>query len=304
MTIHRTEHGFFVAIIAVVVGIFWRPLWILTTLSLNRSEYSHLVLIPLISIALVYWRRRRVFSESVFPNYAGAIPFVAGIALYVVAAHFSGASAQPNGASLSLSLMSFVFTCVGAFLFTYGWSATRASLFPLGFLLLAVPLPEIVLTRVIYGLQQGSSDVAALLLRTVGVPFFRDGLVFQLPSGISIEVAPECSGIRSSTALLITTLLAAQLLLGSNWRKLALCVLVLPLAMFKNGLRIATLSILSVYVSRDFLYGWLHHSGGVVFFLIGLTFICLALRALQFNECPSAPVGGKRPIVSPSEAKI
>jgi exosortase len=149
---------------------------------------------------------------------------------------FSGTSAEPNIPSLSLSIIGFIVSCVGAFLLSYGWSAVRASLFPLGFLFFAVPLPDFMLTRLVYGLQQGSGDVAAPLLRTFGVPFFRDGLVFQLP-GFTIEVAPECSGIRSSIALLISTVLPSQFLLRSNWRKLALCVLVLPLAMFKNGLR-------------------------------------------------------------------
>ena len=83
-----------------------------------------------------------------------------------------------------------------------------------------------------------------------------------------------------------------------------LCMLVLPLAMFKNGLRIATLSILSVYVSRDFLYGWLHHSGGVVFFLIGIAFIYLALRVLQLGERPSARRGNETACVSESARKV
>jgi exosortase len=299
----KPKHALFIAVVAVVAGIFWRPLWILSTLSIHRDEYSHIILIPLISVSLIYWRRTKVFAASVFPNYAGAIPLLGGLVLYGVAAHFSERSAQPDVPVLSVFIISIILACIGPFLFTYGWPALRTSLFPLGFLFFAVPLPAIVLMKVIYGLQQGSSDVAALILRTFGVPFFRDGLIFQLP-GISIEVAPECSGIRSSIALLTTTLLAAQFLLRSNWRKLTLCILVLPLAMFKNGLRIATLSILSVYVSRDFLYGWLHRSGGVVFFLIGLTFICLALRALQFSERLSAPVNDKGSIVSPSEVEI
>jgi exosortase len=301
MTMHRTRHGFFIAIMAIVVGMFWRPLCILVSLSFHQSAYSHLGLIPLISIGLISSRGTKVFNESVFPDYAGAIPFLGGLALYVVTAHFGEASAEPNVLALSLSIIGFLFACVGAFCFSYGCSAVRASLFPLGFLLFAVPLPAIVLEKVIHLLQEGSADVAALLLRTCGVPFFRDRLVFQLP-GISIEVAPECSGIRSSTALLITTVLAAQFVLRSNYRKLALCMLLLPVAMFKNGLRIATLSILSVYVSRDFLYGWLHRSGGVVFFLIGLAVICLALRLLQLGDRPFAL--GKTEFPSPSQAEI
>ncbi len=57
-------------------------------------------------------------------------------------------------------------------------------------------------------------------------------------------------------------------------------MLVLPLGMFKNGLRIATLLIPSVYVSRDFLYGWLHHSRGVVLFLIEHRFHLPCVRGL------------------------
>jgi exosortase len=297
----KTKHAVFLATIAVVIGIFWRPLWILTSLSIHRDEYSHIVLIPLISLSLIYWRRTKVFAESAFPTYAAVILLFGGLASYGAVARLTGASAQADVSWLSLSIICFIVASVGAFLFSYGWSAVRSTLFPLGFLFFAVPLPAIVLAKVIYWLQQGSSDVAALFLRTFGVPFFRDGLIFQLP-GINIEVAPECSGIRSSIALLITTLLAAQFLLRSNWRKLALCILVFPLAMFKNGLRIATLSVLSVYVNHDFLYGRLHRSGGVVFFLIGLTFICLALRLLQLGERPFTL--DKTTLGSPSEAEI
>ena len=279
----KIRHSLFLAVIAVTIGIFWKSLWIMATLSVHRSEYSHLLVIPLISVFFVYLRRTQVFAKSASPNYAGIFPFMAGLAIYAAAAHFVVTPSEADTIWLSLSIVGFIVACAGGFLFTYGWSAARAGAFPLGFLLFAVPLPASMLSKIIYFLQQGSSDVAALLLRMAGVPFFREGFVFQLP-GVTIEVAPECSGIRSSTALLITTLLVAQLLLRSKWRKLTLGVVVVPLAMIKNGLRIATLSVLSVYVNRDFLYGWLHHSGGVVFFLIGLSLICGILRLLQLGE--------------------
>jgi exosortase len=150
------------------------------------------------------------------------------------------------------------------------------------------------LSKIICALQRGSTDAAAVSLRAFGVPFFREGLVFQ-PPGIAIKVAEECSGIRSSVALFITTLLAAQPTLRSNWRKFAVCALVIPVAMFKNGLRIATISVLSVYVSRDFLYGRLHHSGGFVFFTLGLLVLLGVLRLFQHGDSPSGPEG-KSPV--------
>lgn len=63
-----------------------------------------------------------------------------------------------------------------------------------------------------------------------------------------------------------------------------LWILVLPVAMVKNGLRIATLSTLAVYVNKNFLYGRLHRSGGFVFFFIGLVVLSGALRLLQRGD--------------------
>lgn len=279
----KTKHLLFMAITALLLAIFWRPLWVLVILSLHRDEYSHVILIPLVSVFLIYWCRTTIFARSASTCSAGLVPLLVGLALSRVAGHIGTATPQEVVPLLSLSILGFVVACAGAFLFTYGWSAFRAALFPIGFLLFFVPVPNVLLTKIVYCLQQGSSEVAAIFLRGFGVPFFRNGFVFELP-GISIEVAKECSGIRSSIALLVTTLLAAQFLLRSNWSKLVLVLLVFPVAMLKNGLRIATLSTLAVYVNHDFLFGWLHHSGGFVFFIMGLTVLWGALRLLQLKE--------------------
>lgn len=284
----NTKHALFVAVVSVLVGLFWKPLWILSAFSLQRPEYSHLILIPLVSIALIYWLRREVFAKPASTCYAGSVALLVGLALYGVARLFGAISATEVEPSLSISVVGFVLACAGAFLFIYGWPAFRAALFPIAFLLFVVPVPALWLEKIIYFLQQGSSEAAALMLSGLGVPFFRNGFIFQLP-GISIEVARECSGIRSSIALVITTLLAAQFLLRSNWRKLAICLLILPVAIVKNGLRITTLSVLSVYVSRDFLFGRLHHSGGVLFFLFGLATLGGVLRFLQLGDNPVEP---------------
>jgi exosortase len=243
-------------------------------------------LIPFISVFLIYLRRAEVFAKQATPCYAGTLPILIGLAMYGAAEKIGPDSMQVVSPSLSVSIIGFLIACVGGFLFVYGWPPFQAALFPLGFLLLMVPMPSLMLSQIIYALQRGSSDAAAVILRGFGVPFFREGLVFQLP-GVAIEVAEQCSGIRSSVALFITTLLAAQLTLRSNWRKLALCALVIPVAIFKNGLRIATISVLSVYVNRDFLYGRLHHSGGFVFFTLGLLVLWGALRLLQLRDSPS-----------------
>ncbi|MGB6430993.1 MAG: archaeosortase/exosortase family protein, partial [Candidatus Acidiferrales bacterium] len=95
-------------------------------------------------------------------------------------------------------------------------------------------------------------------------------------------------GIRSTLALMITTVVASYLFLKSSWRRVILCLAVIPLAVFKNGLRIATLSVLAIYVNPGFLTGNLHHRGGFVFFLIALVPIALLLFWFQRRENRSA----------------
>jgi len=103
----------------------------------------------------------------------------------------------------------------------------------------------------------------------VGTPVSRHGFLLSVP-GVTIEVAKECSSIRSSIALFITCLLAAHLYIRTGWKKFVVVVLALLLSVVKNGIRIATLTLLSIYVNPGFLTGKLHHEGGFLFFLIAL----------------------------------
>ena len=279
----KPRHLLFISIVLLLVVVFSNPLWALVRVAVQRDEYSHTVLIPLIAICLIYWQRAELFDRSK-PSfgYAGLFVGLAGLMLYAVGSG-SGLALLQQSDPPSAAIAGLVIACIGAFIFSYGWRTFWRAVFPLGFLLLMIPLPDLLLSKIVYYLQVGSSDTAALILRLCDVPFFREGFIFRLP-GISIEVAQECSGIRSSTALLITIILAANFMLRSNWRRLLLCVLVLPISLAKNGVRIATLSMLSVYVDRAFLFGRLHRSGGFIFFFLGLALFWPVLRLLQRGE--------------------
>jgi exosortase len=170
-----------------------------------------------------------------------------------------------------------------AFAFCYGTRAFRQALFPLGFLLLVVPLPETALAAITRFLQTASADMTHSLFQLVGVPVFREGLEFSL-SNVRIEIAEECSGIRSSTALLIAGAIAAYLFLRSVWARSILILLVIPTLIVKNAVRIVTLSTLASYVDPNFLHGSLHHRFGSVFSLVALALIVPSLLLLQKME--------------------
>jgi exosortase len=123
-----------------------------------------------------------------------------------------------------------------------------------------------------------------MLFRLSGIPFLKEGPVFHLP-GMSIEVAKECSGIRSSLALFITAILAGHLFLKTDWKKFILVLSVFPITVLKNGIRIATLSSLAVYVDQRFIIdSFLHRAGGFLFYIPALVLLGIALWWLRKSE--------------------
>ena len=286
-------HAAFAGLVVLSILVFWKALHELVVFSLSQESSSHILLIPLVSAYLLYSERSRIFRLVQPSPYAGSAVVLAAVAIYVFAV--SWLAARKPDEFLSAAALAIVAMWLGGFLLFYGSSAWRRASFSLLFLLLMVPLPPPLLERSIFLLQQGSTEIAYLLFKAVGVPVLRQGFVLAVP-GVAIEVAKECSGIRSSVALFITCLLAAHLFLRTKWRMLIFVLLVFPLAIVKNGIRITTLTLLSVYVDPGFLTGRLHHEGGFVFFFLALAILAPVLIILQKSE-------GKEPIEDASIAR-
>jgi exosortase len=186
---------------------------------------------------------------------------------------------------------------IGAFALSWGGRALRAGRFPLLFLLFMVPIPEPLLSKSILLLQEGSAKATAGIFYLYGVPFLQNDLVFSLP-GIAIRVAEECSGIRSTLALLIMTVVASHMFLKTTWKQVLVCLLVVPLSIMKNGLRIATLSTLASYVDPQFITGPIHHEfGGMVFF--AAAFVPLALLFVFLKRTENRRQSGPKFSVQP-----
>lgn len=206
-----------------------------------------------------------------------------------------------------MAVFGIVLIWIGGFISFYRTGPFNAALFPLALLLLFIPLPRPLVESAQVMLQRASAEVTYLLFRLAGTPVFRQGFQFSLP-GFDIEVARECSGIRSTIALLITDLVLSYLFLRSAWRRASLVILTIPIAIFKNALRIASMSWLGIYVSKDYLYGDVHRFGGLPVTAIALLLVIPALLLLQRPEqrrlAPSTPPtahGPVPPVSSPIE---
>jgi exosortase len=258
----------------------------LTGFALSEESASHIVLIPLVTAVLILQQRERIFA-AVKTDYSIGLPLLCAGAMLMTAVRFGPLAGAP--AFLTLSAAALVMLTIGAFVTVFGRSAASAALFPLLFLAAAIPIPDQLLNVAIEVLKRGSTEAVAVLFRATATPFHREGFVFTLPN-LAIEVADECSGIRSSIALTLTSLLGGYTFLQSPVTRSALLLAILPVTIVKNAIRIVALSLLTIHVDPTFITGRLHHDGGVVFFLMALVLMAPWLVFLRrFEKGRSSP---------------
>ena len=266
---------------AISLAIWWGPLRSSFALAWDDDQYTHILLVLPISAALILLDWKSSESSTRLTMSLGSVSLV--IAVLVTALVRWRVFAPPFDVRLSVNMLAFVVWWIAAFLLCFGTRASRRALFPLCFLFWLVPLPQFVLNPIVSLLQQGSAAAARWLFATAGIPVAQRAMLIHIP-GLTLEVAPECSSIRSSLMLLVTTMVLAQLLLRSLWRRVLVIAVAIPLSVAKNGLRIFAIAMLATRVDPSFLTGRLHRQGGIIFFLMALAAIFLLLWIVRRGE--------------------
>jgi exosortase len=270
----------FALLFAVSIVMGWRPLLGTFALAMRSGEYTHLLLILPISASLIYAER-----DALKPRFEPGVGL--GSALLALAILIGGCSIWIGGFASDLQLcfgmLAVVIWWIGSFVFCFGLRVARLFLFPLGFLFWLVPIPQLALDKIVAIWQHGSATSASLLFSAVGVPVAQNGIFLSIP-GLTLEVAQECSSLRSSLMLVVTSMVLAHLFLRSFWRKAVVVLVAVPLSIAKNGVRIFTIAMLGTGVDPGFLNGKLHHHGGIAFFLLALVAVLLLLWLLGRGE--------------------
>jgi exosortase len=230
---------------------------------------------------LLYIRRRSL--ETTYRTSTGGTAIVGAIGLAALAAGLGWRASMSVNDGLGLMALAYLsIVAAGGFLFLgANWMAAAA--FPITFLFFMVPLPDAAVGLLETASVMASADVSAFFFRITGTPLIRDGAVLMLP-GIVLEVAQECSGIRSSWVLFITSLLASNLVLKSPWRRIVLVAFVIPLAIVRNGFRILVIGVLCAHIGPHMIDSIIHRRGGPVFFVLSLGPLFLMLAWLRQQE--------------------
>jgi exosortase len=276
------RHLYFLIYTLLLFVLYFVPLKSLAILSFDSNLYSHFMLIPVVSLYFFITDRKAIFRNTGY-SFVVALPVAAaGLLLYWVGKNSHVGMNQND----YLALMMFaLFLCInGGFFAFYGSQAFRKALFPLLFLIFMVPIPTVVLDALIKVLLMGSADTSYAIFKLLGVPVYRDGFIFELP-GLAVEVARQCSGIRSTIGMFITSVIAGYMFLKTGWGRVLLILVVFPITIFKNSIRITSISLLAAYVDKSWITNsWLHSGGGVVFFVLGLIILGGVLLIIQKME--------------------
>ena len=248
------------AAIVAILAIYRETAHSIVALWGSSDTYAHGYLIVPIALALIWMKRREAAAIEPRPDVVGFV-LLAACGLAWLAAEAAYVQVLQHYA-LAAMIPAVVVALAGRQL---AWTIA----FPLAFLVLAVPIGEGFVPR----LMDWTADFTVAALRFSGIPVYREGTFFAIPSG-QWSVAEACSGLRYVTASVTVGALYAYLTYRKWWKRAAFLALAIAVPIFANFLRayvvvmLGHLSSMKLAVGVDhFVYGW-------VFFglVIGLLF--------------------------------
>jgi len=250
----------YAGVLKILVGQWW-----------NEPDYGHGFLVPLFSGYVVWRQRERLFKIESKPANFGLLVMVGAVLLLLVGS---------LGAELFTSRISLLVLLAGIILFLGGWKVLRAVSFPLAFLLLMIPIPVVIYNQITFPLQLIASRFATFWLELVQVPVLREGNVLILPN-YSLEVVEACSGIRSLMTLITLAVAYGYLVEPRRWVRYSLVILMIPIAIVSNAIRIMGTGVLTYRFGPKAAEGFFHEFSGWVIFLAALILMFVSHAILK-----------------------
>jgi exosortase len=237
----------------------------------HDPNFGHGSLVPLFSAFVVWHRRARLALLPAKPSWAGLAVVIFALVMLV---------AGVLGAELFLARSSFVFLLAGLVILFGGWNYFREVLFPWGCLFLMVPIPVIVFSQITLPLQLLASKLASQTLAFLGVPVLREGNIIIL-TGMSLEVAEACSGIRSLMSLVTLAVIYGYFSEPRLVVRGLLALAAIPIAVAANALRIVGTGLLVEYGNQELAEGFFHLFSGWLIFVISLVLLWALHKAIR-----------------------
>ena len=272
----RTNHSRLYAAAAFLAGSFallYGPTVIKLVHDWGINEnYSHGYLIPPLAAYLAWERREALKSTPVSQSWFGLI-VVAGSVLVLLVGTL--------GAELFISRVAMLGTLAGAILFVLGWRHLRLLAFPLGVLLLMIPIPAILFNQIVFPLQLVASRAGEAVVSAAGIPVLREGNIIIL-ANTTLEVAEACSGIRSLVSLLTLAIVFGYFADPRPGVRAVIALCAIPVAIAANALRVAGTGIAAHYYGSAAAEGFFHSFSGWIVFIAAFVMLFGIIRLMRW----------------------
>lgn len=239
-----------IGLLVVVLGLYGSTAWSLVETWTRSETFAHGYLIVPISAWLVWKKRHEVAAITPVPSFFALLLLVALGFAWVMG--YLGRVQVVQQYAVVLMLPTVVWAVLGN-------QVAKVLAFPLGFLLLAVPFGEALIPYLI----EFTANFTVFALQLSGIPVYREGAFFTVPSG-SWSVVEACSGLRYLIASFTLGTLYAYLTYRSLKRRILFAVAALVVPVIANWLRaymivmIGHLSDMRLAVGVDhIIYGWI-----------------------------------------------
>lgn len=275
--------------LALFTSVFWDWMSKQVRYSLSHpSDWGHTLLIPAIGGWFVWMRRDALMRTEVKPAWSGLVLVLLGLMAYAICSLGPAALQHHNirGAAVGMTLF-------GVVLLVTGWGWMRWLWFPLAYIVVFGQfVSERFISVVTYRLQDISAKGAYLLLSLFGMDVDLTGnvlTVFDSGKPHLLNVAEACSGMRMLVAFLALGVAMAYVSLPTIWQRVTLVMMGVPVAVFVNVLRVATLGVLTL-INPEFAAGEFHHFIGLLWLVPAFLLYLLVLWILS-NLIVAEPEG-------------
>ena len=263
---------------------YWTTIKGLCPIWLNDEDYNYAFLIPLISVYLIWERRRQLSKTPISINWVGG----AFLFLFLIISLYGILGSSPSAVRPTIPLVILSVT-----LFCFGSNVFKILVFPLSMLFFMIPLPTAVHTWIGLPLRSVSTKLGELILRVFNIPVFVEGNVIDL--GVTqLQVVDACSGLRYILPLFALGVIFAYFFEKVRWKQFVIAASTIPISILTNGFRIGMTGILTQYYGRSVADGFFHAFSGWLIFIFAfvlLFFFHYLLRILFKDDAINASTG-------------
>lgn len=262
-----------IGLVALLAGIIYIPtfIWMWGRWFAEESYYSHGILMPIVTIFLIMFKKDELKLMKPKPNKWGLALITLSLAIHLISAwmkvYFT------SGFSLILLILGLV-------LYFLGNAYFGKLVYPILFLVFMVPMPMVFIANLSVKLKLFAAQAATLLVNKIGMPAMRDGSTIRTAHSYMMVEGP-CSGIRSMISLLALGGLVAYFMKANTIKKWALLCLAIPISVCANIFRITLLTSVSEIYGEKFAMGWFHDFSGFLLFFVALIGLMAAKKVLE-----------------------